>query len=636
MRIKKIPALFAVCSVLLGLQAVGQFAENDHDRRSMTANRSWLPGAMVEVVVVEPLLKENEDDRPQVVDLVVEIQQVFTGPKSLRGTRILINPSLAHRFPPDRWSALHMHGIHGAPRAAFPAGKRGLLWIFQRRELPTGRSGREFSFFTGFQPMWERSNSDNPSNEEFYRQAWKNTRAMMQVLGELEGLDTTRMKQAVLELIGHENDKVRKWAIAALVRVKGARAIADLNSLEPPAEAAADIQNFIRGTGISSACEPLIGAEKRSVPGISLLGVEVLTEAKSEGGHTLFSTPRVIEQGTVKVLRVFSGSNFAEGEIVSVGNFSAKAGEKFLVFPRDERISIGFPTNTTTFPPEGPWDGGTTRLAYSLEPEIDLTSLEPWFKKLSSNPPPHADEFLEDALRNAPSLVATWALRRFLDDLRPETLEWLRVTSGLSKAGSAPTSMREMFLYEQAMHYLYGKLWLWSAERIDLFEQIFSYPLSDWEDAWLLQILNNYEGFQPVVASADEWKRLSHAVRHNASWRENWLDPDRQRGLDMLAWSTVQTEALATLDATTSIDYLIDRWAIPDQGERTASGFVESRGSMLAHTIPLRDEEVERLREALAQRLTTSDEPPPPEEVEKRIKEIQARTWDEILAQPFP
>lgn len=92
------------------------------------ASRCWLPGAMVEVEIVQPVMQRNRDGDEKMVDLVVEIVEVFTGTRALKGKKIQINPVMAFRFPPERWCAYGTSGIHGeSSEADFTDLRGGIL-----------------------------------------------------------------------------------------------------------------------------------------------------------------------------------------------------------------------------------------------------------------------------------------------------------------------------------------------------------------------------------------------------------------------------------------------------------------------------------------------------------------------------
>jgi len=398
------------------------------------AGRCWMPGAMVEVEIVQPVLQRTRGGDEKMVDLVVKITEVFTGPRELNGEEIQISSVMAFRFPPERWCADGTEAIYGASVDFFQSGRKGLLWIFQRKELRTGwsgASGKEFSFTTGFLPVWDRAESVTHPNYKHFLKAWDETRSMMQVLKNLEDLDDNEKETAVLELVEHENRRVRKWALAALVRVHGVEVIPILKSLETSGTINAERKDFINGIGTPLSWGMFTNRERQRIPSIPLIGVEVLTEEKTEGRRTLFSKPEVIEPRTVKVLRVFVGSDFKEGDVLPVTSGHGKPGTKLLISPRNGEIHL--PSHGSwrpwIFPPEGLWDGEFTLLSGARRPEVSLKPLLPWLEKLSRQPSPYADEFLDEALSSAPLSVAVWALRNYQEHLRPETVAKLKAAS---------------------------------------------------------------------------------------------------------------------------------------------------------------------------------------------------------------
>lgn len=442
----------------------------------------------------------------------------------------------------------------------------------------------------------------------------------------------------VLKWVEHKNPKVRKWALGALTRVHGVEVIPILKSLEAGETITAEMKAFINGIGTLLSWDISSDRERQRIPLMSLIGVEVLTEEKTEGQHTLFSQPQVTDPGTVKVLRLFAGSDFKEGEVLPVTSSRGKPGMKFLVSPRNGKIRLPSPVSEKpwNFPPEGQWDGELTLVGGTHRPVIHLKPLEPWLKRLSRQPTPYADEFLDEALRSAPFSVALWALQSHREYVRPETLSMLKEKSGLPAPGKNDTSsLRNMFLYDMAMRIIYRKLWEWDSDRITLIENILAHPLADKKEAWLLFKANALE-YHPSSATSTDWMRLAKAARNNQSWKEVEMDPLHRRMFEHIVWHYTWTESRSKFDASTSIDYLMGRWAIPDRGKPSESAFTNTRGSMLSRSLPLTPGEVERLRTALAQRLRSSGEPVTSEEILGRVRQIQSLTWDEITNQPFP
>ena len=599
------------------------------------ASRCWMPGAMVEVEIVQPVLQRTREGDEKMVDLVVEIVEVFTGSCELKGKEIQISPVMAFRFPPERWCAYGTESIYGASVDFFQPGRKGLLWIFERKELQTGwsrLSGQEFSFATGFLPVWDRSESVTHPNYKHFLKAWDETRSMMQVLKTLEGLDDIDKETAVLELVEDENPKVRKWALAALVRVHGVDVISILKSLETSEEITAETKDFSNRIGTPLSWQMFTNRERQRIPSVPLIGAEVLTEEKTEGRPTLFSKPEVIEPGTVKVLRVFNGTDFKEGDVLPVTSGHGKPGTKFLISPRNGEICL--PSHESgrpwIFPPEGLWDGEFTLLSGARRPEVSLKPILPWLEKLSRQPTPYADEFLDEALSSAPLSVALWALRNYREHLRPETLAKLREASGVDDLSNVGTySLRDKILYDAAMRIIYRELWEWDSQRVALLESILAHPLADEREAWLLYNINALEPHPSSGTSAD-WMRLAKAARNNASWRESWLDPLHRRMFDQMVWNYTWTESQSRFDAASSVDYLVERWSIQDRREPSEADFTDSRGGMLARSLPLNPDEVERLRVALALRLSSSGEPLTSGEIEQRVSQIRSMTWDKI------
>ncbi len=103
-----------------------------------------------------------------------------------------------------------------------------------------------------------------------------------------------------------------------------------------------------------------------------------------------------------------------------------------------------------------------------------------------------------------------------------------------------------------------------------------------------------------------------------------------------MVWQFSWTESRAWFDASIGVNYLVERWAIPDRGEPATPHFLDSGGQTLDSSLPLKLEEVEKLRSALAARLAGSGEKLTPDEIEKRVNEIRSMTWEEILNQRFP
>ena len=181
--------------LMLLLQAEARTIERNRASDVAAASRSWIPGAMVEVEMVKPVLKRDRDGEEKMVDLVVKIVKVFTGPQALENKEIQISPARAFPFPPERWCAYGTRGVHGASVDFFQAGRRGLLWIFQRKERQTSRgvlNGQGFSFATGFSPVWDRTLDVTDPKFKVFLNEWNETRSMMQVLKTLEGIDDTQ------------------------------------------------------------------------------------------------------------------------------------------------------------------------------------------------------------------------------------------------------------------------------------------------------------------------------------------------------------------------------------------------------------------------------------------------------------
>ncbi|MGF1530006.1 MAG: HEAT repeat domain-containing protein [Puniceicoccaceae bacterium] len=596
---------------------------------------------MVEVEIVRPVSKRADLGEEALVDLVVEIVEVYTGPRTLKGREIQLNPIMVSRFPPERWCAYGMNNIYGAPIEFYPVGKKGLLWIFQRKELPTSfadSSGYQFPFVTGFVPVWDRSEDLLNPNHEHFVNDWNQTRSMMQILQGLEDIEDSKKAAMVFGLLEHENPKVRKWALGALVRMHGVKIIPILRALNSSEARREETKNFINGPGTPLSWDMFSGGNKQRVASIPLIGVEVLTQVKTVGDHTLFSKPEVVEPGTVKVLRVFAGSGIKAGDILEVASGDGDSGDKFLVWPRDRavRLPSTYEVGTWSFPPEGPWDGEWTLFGGKERPRVNIQPMLPWLERLSGQPRPYADEFLDEAIRDAPLRVALWALQTYREQLRIETVAWLREQSGLVASDTVENlSLRNLILYDSVMRTIFRKLWEWDVEKIALTESILSHPLSDDEEAWLLYDATELE-YRPSSATSADWMRLANAARNNASWKEPWLNPIHRQFFERVAWHHTWRESISRFDASPAVTYLVNRWAIPDRGEFSGAQFTDNRGSMLSRSMPLEDDQIEVLRLALEQRLTSSGEPLTPEIVEEQVSQIKARTRDEIIQQPYP
>ncbi len=585
---------------------------------------------MVEVEIVEQIMQANRDGKDELVDVRVEVKEVFTGPQSLKGEQILINPIDAYRFPPERWSALGMVGVMGSSVENFREGKRGLLWIFQRQELLTGiGQGRPFQFFTGFRPAWKSSRDD----ADYLQQLWEETHELMQILKAIEALDDTEKEQAVVPLLESENRTVRQWALAALARVKGPDVLPILEQFRDSEVAS--------GIGGYPWARP--GEQEDEIVSLPpLLGVEIMTAPTMSGPPNFMEPPpHIIEPGTVKVLHVFSGSGVEVGEILPAETGNFEPGTKFLVMHREGDIHLldEFAGSWAwDFPPQGRWDGENKRLSNAPHiPHMSIDPLLPWLNKISNGTGPSAGDFLDEAIRHAPWRVAMWVLNKYPYALRPDTMEWLEESLGVNSQTPNPdASLLNMFLYDKVMGINFRQLWQWNPQRDWIMEQILSYPLTNDDEAWLLYTI--FETYSDVIPSklADRWIRLAEAARNNTSWRQDWIHPHFKRRFEHIAWSYTLVESRATFDPAPAIAYLLDRWAIPDRDEPGTPILMDHWGSGLARSLPLQAEDVEKLRAALSARLASSGTPPEPESVESRLNEIQAMTWQEIVDQPFP
>lgn len=461
---------------------------------------------------------------------------------------------------------------------------------------------------------------------------------MIEVLQTLEGLDDNEKEAIILQWVEHENSKVRKWAIGALTRVHGVEVIPIFKSLRAGEAIAGEIEAFINRIAYPSTWDMFSDRERQRVSGVSLLGVEVVTERKTAGNRTLFSEPEIIEQGSVRVLRVFGESHWNEGDVLPLSSGVAKTGSQFLVFPENGEIHLpATKSGPWVFPPGGPWDGEMTMPGGGIRPGTNFATVALWLEKLSADPKPYADEFLDEALKNAPLSLAFWALRSYRQHLRKETLADLKDRAGLAtprNEGGQTSSLRDMMLYDVTMRTIYGNLWKWDRDRITLLEKILAHPLADEEEAWLFYHANGLE-YHPSSASATDWKRMARAARNNSSWKENQLDPRHRMSFDFSEWHYIWAESRSNFDATTAVDYLIERWAIPDYGPNSERAFVNLRGNMLGGSLPLKSAEVKRLRTALAKRLIASGNFATYEEAMEQANGIQSMTWEEIINQPI-
>ena len=327
--------------------------------------RAWLPGAMVEVEVVEPVLQREWKTRLE--DLVVEVKKVFSGPRSLQGVRIRVNPSKVSRFPPKRWCALGMSGISGQSVDAYPPGRSGLLWIFQRRELLTSSSGGEFSFPTGFSPRWEPVKGRlREEVERHLHREWKHTRSLMRKVKGLRGMQEDKIKQKVLSWIAHDNPALRKWAIATLIRVKGMRVFPWVESIRNSEHVPSGLDRLADTIQSCATWRRSGDPSEKTLSLPPMLGVEILTKEKWSGARNILNPPTLEEPGSVKILRVFSGSGYEAGEILSASTGNFLVGEKILSLPLDGEVAFE-PQHVKPqfrFPPRGRWG----RRPPSLEP----------------------------------------------------------------------------------------------------------------------------------------------------------------------------------------------------------------------------------------------------------------------------